>query len=180
MRKHTLATIVLLSVLVASSAFGASIAADLQRSWAQQKGLLLMTAKAMPAESFDFRPTPEQRSFGEQLLHVAGANSFLMSFTDADSEGLAIDTDDLSTFGLQADGKDEILAVLEESFDRGTAALAEFDDEAMLAEVQGPPWVGQVTRAGMVTFILGHNMDIYGQMAVYLRLQGVVPPASRR
>jgi hypothetical protein len=50
----------------------------------------------------------------------------------------------------------------------------------MLEEVQGPPWVGKVTRAGMVNFILGHTMDIYGQMVVYLRLQGVVPPLSRR
>ncbi len=50
----------------------------------------------------------------------------------------------------------------------------------MLEEVQGPPWVGKVTRAAMVNFILGHTMDIYGQMVVYLRLQGVTPPASAR
>jgi uncharacterized damage-inducible protein DinB len=179
MLRRTLATLVLLSLLPLSAAFGASIAADLQKSWAQQKGLIILTASAMPDESFDFKPTPEQRSFGEQILHIAGANSFLMGFTGAEAEGPEVDTSNLATFGIEASTKEEILAALARSFDHGIAALGEFDDDAMLEEVQGPPWVGKVTRAGMVTFILGHNMDIYGQMVVYLRLEGITPPASR-
>ncbi len=136
----------ILSVLflasLSTAAFGASLAADLQKSFAQQKALLGRTIAAMPEESFGFKPTPAQRSFGEQALHIAGANSFLMGFTGAEAKGAAVDLSDLSTFGLQATTKDEVLAALEASFDHGIAALAEFDDAQMLEEVQGPPWVG--------------------------------------
>ncbi|MEE2775699.1 MAG: DinB family protein [Acidobacteriota bacterium] len=178
MLARTLSTLTALA-LSSSVVHGASLAEDLRKNWAQQKGLLQMTAAAMPEESFSSKPTPEQRSFGEQILHVAGANSFLMRFTGTDVELAEVDLSNLSTFGIEASTKEEILAALERSFEIGGSALAGFDDEAMLEEVQGPPWVGTVTRAGMVNFILGHNMDIYGQMAVYLRLEGVVPPASR-
>jgi uncharacterized damage-inducible protein DinB len=103
-----------------------------------------------------------------------------MRFTGTDTELVEVSLANLATFGLEASTKAEYLAALEQSFDNGIAALADFSDDDMLEEVQGPPWVGKVTRAAMVHFILGHTMDIYGQMVVYLRLEGVVPPASRR
>lgn len=178
MLARTLSTLTAL-LFATSAAQGASLADDLRKTWGQQKQMLQMMAAAMPEESFGSKPTPEQRSFGEQILHIAGANSFLMGFTGTDVDLPDVDTSNLSTFGIEAASKDEILAALERSFEIGAKALAGFDDDAMLEEVQGPPWVGKVTRAGMVNFILGHNMDIYGQMAVYLRLEGVVPPLSR-
>ena len=177
MIRRTITAVAFLSC-VSSVAFGASLAADLQKTWGQQKAMLMRTVAAMPEESFSFKPTPAQRTFGEQALHVAGANSFLMGFTGAKAELAKVDLSNLSTFGLKASTKAEILAALERSFDDGMTALAEFDDDAMLEEVQGPPWVGKVTRAGMVNFILGHTMDIYGQIVVYLRLEGVTPPLS--
>jgi len=177
MFRSTITTVALLSC-VSSVAFGASLAADLQKNWAQQKAMLTRTVDAMPEESFSFKPTPAQRTFGEQVLHIAGANSFLMGFTGAEAKGAKVDLSNLATFGLEASTKAEILEALERSCDDGLVALEEFDDDAMLEEVQGPPWVGKVTRAGMITFILGHNMDIYGQIVVYLRLQGVTPPLS--
>ncbi len=172
--------ILIACLALSSTVHAASLAGDLQKSWAQQKGLLVRTVDAMPEASFGFKPTPAQRTFGEQVLHIAGANSFLMGFSGAMAKGSKVDLSNLSTFGLEAETKAEILAALAVSFDHGTAALAEFDDDAMLEEVQGPPWVGKVTRAAMINFILGHNMDIYGQIVVYLRLQGVTPPASQR
>ena len=50
----------------------------------------------------------------------------------------------------------------------------------MLATVPGPPFLEASTRAHIIYFTVGHTWDIYGQMAVYLRLNGVVPPASQR
>ena len=44
----------------------------------------------------------------------------------------------------------------------------------------GPPFLGQPSRVRLVYFVIGHAWDIYGQMVVYLRLNGIVPPASRR
>ncbi len=82
MFRRTIATLILLSC-ASSAAFAASLAADLQKNWAQQKALLTRTVDAMPEESFSFKPTPAQRTFGEQVLHIAGANSFLLRFTGA-------------------------------------------------------------------------------------------------
>ena len=166
-------------LFVPSVAGAASLAADMQKSWAQQHRLIVATVQAMPEESFSFKPTEAQRTFGEQVLHIAGANSFLMGFVGANVEGPEVDRTNLKTFGLEATSKDDFIARLDASFEHGKAALAEFSDDDLLAEVTGPPWVGKVTRAGMVQFILGHNMDIYGQLVVYLRLEGVTPPASR-
>ena len=108
MFRRTITTVALLSC-VSSVAFGASLAADLQKSWAQQKALLTRTVEAMPEESFSFKPTDAQRTFGEQVLHIAGANSFLLGFTGTTAEGLEVNLSNLSTFGLEASTKAEIL-----------------------------------------------------------------------
>ena len=124
-------------------------------------------------------PRRSKHTFGERVLHISGANGFLLGFSDPEAPRPDISKMEFKTFGQTASTKAEILAALEESFDRGIAALEEWDDDAMLEEVTGPPWVGKVTRAGLITFVLNHNMDIYGQLVVYLRLEGVTPPASR-
>jgi hypothetical protein len=56
----------------------------------------------------------------------------------------------------------------------------EFNDAAWTQAVMGPPFIGQATRTRIANFAMTHTMDIYGQMVVYLRLNGIVPPASRR
>jgi len=86
---------------------------------------------------------------------------------------------DMATFGLKMTEKPAVLKALSDSFDYGEAVIKEFSN-AMTEVVQGPPWIGPATRAKMVWYTMGHTQDIYGQMAVYLRLNGVVPPASRR
>lgn len=167
-------------VLGSPPAQAASLKADLQKSAAEQRRLMISTVEAMPEESFDSRPTPEQRTFREAVLHVAGANSFLTGFTGTETKGPAIDMANYQTsFGLTAQSKSEVLAALAAGYDHLEAALAEFDDAAMVEEVQGPPWVGRVSRASMFHYLLSHNHNIYGQMVVYLRLEGVTPPASR-
>jgi len=179
MIRHTVILSTLFS-LAAPVAFGASIAEDMRKSWSQQKAILVRTVDAMPEESFDSKPTPEQHTFGERVLHISGANGFLLGFADPQAPRPDISKMNFKTFGQTASTKAEILSALEESFDRGIAAMEGWDDDAILEEVTGPPWVGKVTRAGLITFVLNHNMDIYGQLVVYLRLEGVTPPASRR
>ena len=92
----------------------------------------------------------------------------------------AVDTTDFAVFGLQATSKTMVLNALSAGYDYGIAVLGEFNDEQMLGTIQGPRYLGNVTRVRMAYFALSHAMDIYGQMVVYLRLNGVVPPASRR
>ncbi len=157
-----------------------TIAGDLMQDWRAQKETMMRIADAMPEDKFGYKSTPPQRSYAEQILHVAGANIMLMKFLGSKATAPAINGSDLSTFGLKATSKADVLKALSDSYDYGEAVLKEFPDAALAQTVKGPPWIGDTTRARMIWFTLGHTLDIYGQMAVYLRLNGIVPPASRR
>ena len=175
-----LSILVALVVLTGAASAGAqSLASDLRQDWQVMKQLMMGMADAMPEGTFDYASTPEQRTFGEQALHVAGGNVFLLGFLGAEAERPTIDPRNTRTFGYTATSKADVLQALGDSFDFGAAALEEFDDDALLARVDGPPFLSQTTRLRLVYFVIGHVWDIYGQMAVYLRLNGVVPPASR-
>jgi uncharacterized damage-inducible protein DinB len=158
-----------------------TIASDLLKDWRAQKETMLKIADAMPAEKFGYKSTPAQRSFGEQILHVAGANVELLTFLGArTTTPFPVVPTEMATFGLKMTDKAQILKALGDSFDYGEAVLKELGPAAMTDVVKGPPWIGTATRAKLVWYTMGHTQDIYGQMAVYLRLNGIVPPASRR
>ena len=167
--------------LVTSTATPAqTLSGDILQDWQGMKRTMMGIANAMPEDKFDYASTPEQRTFGEQILHVAGGNVMLMGFLDAEVSGPTIDRRNQRTFGYTVTSKADILQALSDSFDYGEAALKEFDDDSLLERASGPPWMGQPSRVRLAYFVLGHAWDIYGQMAVYLRLNDVVPPASRR
>ena len=84
---------------------------------------------------------------------------------------------------MKATSKPEILKALADSFDFGTAALKQQTDQTMIAQAETTRYdrfMGPSTKARVVYYVIGHTWDIYGQMAVYLRLSGKVPPASQR
>ena len=162
------------------SAQTTTLSADVMKDWKAQKETMMRIAEAMPEDKFGYRSTPPQRSWGEQILHVAGGNIFLMKFLNGKAPAPAVNTSDMVVFGLKASNKAEYLKALGDSFDYGEAVLKEFSDAGLTETVKGPPWMGPSTRVRMVYDTIAHCQDIYGQMAVYLRLNGIVPPASRR
>jgi uncharacterized damage-inducible protein DinB len=132
-------------------------------------------ADAMPAEKFSFRATPAERTFGEQILHVAEANVVQMGRFESKAAAPVVN--------MKATSKPEILKALADSFDFGTAALTEQTDQSMLvtaATTRYDRFMGPSTRARVVYYVIGHTWDIYGQMVVYVRLNGITPPASQR
>lgn len=163
------------AVLVASASRPAaqspSIQAELLKDLTNQKELMTKIADAMPEDKFGFKATPAQRSYGEQVMHIAGANVMLFRTLGAKATP--------PTMNPKATAKAEILKALGDSYDFGIAALKEQTDQTMLQTVQGPAFLGTSTRTRVAYFVMNHAMDIYGQMAVYLRLNGIVPPASR-
>lgn len=148
-----------------------SIQAELLKDLTNQKEQMSKIADAMPEDKFGFKATPAERSYGEQILHVAGANVMLFKTYGAKAAA--------PTINQKATAKAEILKALADSYDFGIAAIKEQSDQAMMEAVQGPAFLGSSTRARIAYFVMNHAMDIYGQMAVYLRLNGIVPPASR-
>ena len=162
----------LLLALAVPSAAQSSLAADLAKDWASQRDTMMTIAAAMPEDQFGFKPTPAQRSYGEQILHVAGANVGLMGILGATVEAPKIDQ--------KATSKAAILKALGDSFDYGSAVLKAMTDTGLHETVKGPSFFGDGTRARFAYRTMMHTEDIYGQMAVYLRLSGLVPPASQR
>jgi uncharacterized damage-inducible protein DinB len=171
---------VFVATIVTADAQRVTLSSDLIKDWRAQQETMMKIADAMPDDKFGFKATPPQRSYGDQILHVAGANVMLMKFLGAKAAAPAITDADLTTFGLKATSKADYLQALKRSYEYGDAALHELSDDALTQTITGPRWMGEVTRAKMVYYTMGHALDIYGQMVVYLRLNGIVPPASRR
>ena len=176
-----LLTAMALAVPLPALAQTPTIPGELLKDWQSQKETMMKIADAMPAEKFSYKSTPAQRSYAEQILHVAGANVELLQLLGAKTKlPFEVVPTDMATFGLKMTDKPAVMKALSDSFDYGEAVMKELGPAAMAEVVQGPRWIGQATRAKMIWYTMGHTQDIYGQMAVYLRLNGIVPPASRR
>jgi uncharacterized damage-inducible protein DinB len=166
------ASAILIAAAAPVSAQGVTLAGDMLKDWQQQKNTMVAIADAMPEDKFGYKSTPPQRSYGEQVMHVVQVNQMLLGTLGAKTPAPTID--------MKATTKAAILQALRQSYDYGEAVFKEFNDSAWTQAVMGPRFIGQATRVRIANFAMTHTMDIYGQMVVYLRLNGVVPPASRR
>jgi uncharacterized damage-inducible protein DinB len=164
------------------SAFGASsvhtqnvsLQAELLRDWSALKTTMHRIAAEMPADKYAFRPTDAQQTFGERVVHIATVNVALLGSLDGTITAKP-------TIDPKATAKDVAIKALDDSFDYGAALLKQQSDLTLLQPVTSPPkFLGPSSRARIVTFLVGHTWDIYGQMVVYLRLNGHVPPASQK
>ena len=114
-----------------------TLSADVMKDWKAQRDTMMRLADAMPEDKFGFKATPPERSWGEQILHVAGGNVFLMRFLNGKTPAPAVNTSDMVTFGLKASTKAEYLKALNDSFDYGETLLKEFPDAALTQTVTG-------------------------------------------
>jgi uncharacterized damage-inducible protein DinB len=169
-------TVVLAVVFLAASALTASaqsIQADALKDWTSMKDTMAKIADAMPEAKFGFKATSAERSYAEQILHVAQINVGFLQGLGGKATA--------PTINMSATKKADVNKAMNDSFDFGTALIKEFNDQAMAAGApNAPPFMGPSTRARVVYAVIGHAWDIYGQMVVYLRLNGGVPPASQR
>ena len=150
-----------------------SLQAELLKDWSALKETMHKIAAEMPADKYGFRPTEAQQTFGERTVHIASVNVALLGSLGGTATKPTIDS--------KATTKDAALKALDDSFDYGTALLKEQTDQALLQAVAAAPkFLGPSSRARIISFLVGHTWDIYGQMVVYLRLNGHVPPASQR
>ena len=171
---RTLAMVAVAIVMIAgySAAQTASLQGDFVKDWAGLKDTMMKIADAMPENKYDYKSTPAQRNFGQHVMHVATINMMILKTLGAKAPAPAIND--------KATSKADVMKAMADSFDYGTAILKEQTDQTMAGTIQGPPWMGPSTRARMFAFLIGHTFDTYGQMVVYLRLNGGVPPASQR
>ena len=154
------------------------MAVTVGQSYTMIERSFIALADAMPAGQYAFKPTGgafgDVRTFGEQVKHVACSNFAFFNEIEkkAPPEGCG-------TGGPHpATTKTELMAYLRESFAYGGQVLRTMTPANAL-EAAGGPYGGKSTRLGLTTLAVWHASDHYGQLVVYLRMNGIVPPASR-
>jgi uncharacterized damage-inducible protein DinB len=135
-------------------------------------------AEAMPAEKYGFKPADgefkEARTFGEQVKHVACAN--FAFFNEIEKKEPPADC--ANGGPSPAATKAELMAYLRDSFAYAQKVLGQMTSANAL-DPAGGPYGGPSTRLGLTTLAVWHASDHYGQLVIYLRMNGIVPPASR-
>jgi uncharacterized damage-inducible protein DinB len=137
-------------------------------------------AEAMPEDKFEFAPTNGEfkgvRTFGEQIKHVAAVNYIFGAAIL--SEKVPVDVGDESG-PASVKTKAEILSYLKDSFAYVHKAIETVNEKNLVDPLKSPFGEGSVTRLGLATSVAAHGFDHYGQIVEYLRMNGIVPPASR-
>jgi len=190
---------VLLAILLGVTAFSsAAFAANPQAAGASQdkptfastydhilssvEKQVVEAAEAMPEDKFNFAPTGPGdfkgvRTFATQVKHIAVANyafgSAILQEKPPIPMGGPNGPDNISS-------RADILKYLKDSFAYAHKAMATINEGNVLTPTKGPFGDRPTTRLAMATSVLSHPFDHYGQMVVYLRMNGIIPPASRK
>jgi uncharacterized damage-inducible protein DinB len=135
-------------------------------------------ADAMPADKYGFKPVNgafmDARSFGEQVKHVACGNFAFFNEIEKKEPPPGCAGGGPSP----AKTKAELVTYLRDSFEYAQSVLRQMTP-ANASDPAGGAYGGKSTRLGITTLALWHASDHYGQLVVYLRMNGIVPPASR-
>ena len=131
---------------------------------------MVAAADSMPAEKYGYKPTPEMNSFGHVVMHIAQSNYFLCAKISGQTAPEFKLTD--------ADGKDKLVAGLKASFEFCSTALAGVDD-SKLSDSLTLFGTRQTSRAGALIILSDDWYDHYAGQAIYLRLNGILPPTAQ-
>jgi uncharacterized damage-inducible protein DinB len=128
--------------------------------------------EAMPADKFNYKPTADQMTFGHLVVHMAETNNLLCS------KAAAVPPPKVEEV-KETDSKDKLVAALKASFDFCSDVLAKMDDSKLAETTEG--FGGkQVTRAWISLVLAGTWADHYAEAAMYMRLNGVLPPTAKK
>jgi len=143
-------------------------------SWNDIGRKLIAMAEDFPEDKYDYKPTPAQRSFAEQLLHAAWANYLFINPVMGQKPPAAEDPkrDQYKT-------KADIVAFVKKSFADGAAAIQSKGEKGLAVEIENYFPNQKVRVLDIANGIIEHSGEHYGQLVVYYRLAGLVPPESR-
>ena len=142
-------------------------------SWNDIGRKLTAMAEDFPEDKYDFKPTPAQRSFVEQMLHAAGANYYFTTTLTGQKppEG------DPKRDSIKS--RADLVAFVKKSFADGASAIQAKGDKG-LSDLVVDPFAHQQYRVEDLAYgFIEHSGEHYGQLVVYYRLAGLVPPESR-
>jgi len=132
----------------------------------------IAAVEAMPADKFNYKPTADQMTFGHLVAHMVEANNGLCS------KAAAVPAPKVEAV-KDTDSKDKLVAALKASFDFCADTLGKMDDSKLAETTEG--FGGkQVTRAWFSLVLASAWSDHYASAAMYLRLNGILPPTAKK
>src|SRR5215831_18416801 len=161
-----------------------TIASAIDREISLVEKEVVDAAEAMPEDKFDFSPEKLNvpgsdykgvRTFGEQLKHIAASNYLIWSPITGEKPPDNVN-DGKGPDNMKA--KADIIKYLKDSFAFGHKSVATLNSSNLVEPITSSSG-RQTTRLFLATFAPAHCFDHYGQMIEYLRMNGIVPPASR-
>ncbi len=151
----------------AAPAAAPSVTDAIRQMYNTVKNNILKAADTMPDDGYAYQPTPEERTFGGWIAHVADAQ------TGGCSRALGTPK---TPSAASKTTKVDLVAALKDSFDTCDAAYAALTDANANDPIQS--FRGPTPRLAALAGNVAHDNECYGAIAVYLRLKGIVPPSS--
>ncbi|SPF41425.1 conserved exported hypothetical protein [Candidatus Sulfotelmatobacter kueseliae] len=143
-------------------------------SWNDIGRKLIAMAEDFPEDKYDMKPNPDQRTFAQQLLHAAGANYYFTNLVTG-QKGPVEENPKRDQYKTKSD----VVAFVKKSFADGAAAIQSKGDRGMSELVVDPFAHQQVRISDLAYGFIEHCGEHYGQLVVYYRVAGLVPPESR-
>jgi len=147
---------------------------------------IVPAADAMPDDKYNFAPSNDLIKGGEftgvktyalQVRHIAATNQLIAASLNGEPSPLSEKESDLGPEAMTS--KADINAYLKDSFAKMHTAFGKFTAKNLDEQVRSPFGSGTASRLGLAIIVLAHTQDHYGQMVEYLRMNGIIPTASR-
>ena len=137
--------------------------------YAQGAAYVLAAAEQMPEAEYGFKPTPEVRSFGQLIGHVANAHYMICSVARGEASPNQQNWEQTTEKAALVEALRASIAYCSEAYDQG--------DEAAMQTVG--LFGRQMTRLGVLAMNAAHDYEHYGNIVTYMRIKGMVPPSSQ-
>jgi len=168
-------TLVALALSATTAAAQDPVSDALRGSWNGIKRNIRESAEQMPEENYNFKASPEVRTFGQILAHVAGASYVFCASAKGEKTPFAEDY-----FEKNATTKAAIVKATNDAIDYCDGAYLAVTDANAGQTVRAPFSSGSATRASSLIGQIGHDNEHYGNLVTYFRIKGMVPPSSKR
>jgi hypothetical protein len=167
--KHLLAVVLLVLCAGVANvhAQGNPISADAKQGYTSIKAILLKSADKMPEANYSFRTTPDVRTYGEMIAHIADTQVFICAMAKGEQK---------KGDAAGKTSKADLSAALKASFDYCDGVYDSMTDAAGAAQIK--MFGRQTTKIGVLNANVAHDNEMYGQMVAYMRIKGIVPPSS--
>ncbi len=165
-------TLTFLGACLSAAALNAQnnpFSADAKQAYTGIKNTISRAADRMSEADYSFKAAPPSRTYGEIVGHIADIQVMLCGMVKGEKKDIGAG---------KKTSKADLVAALKESFDYCDGVYDSMTDSAGAEKMK--MFGRELTKLGILNFNIGHDQEMYGQMVVYLRIKGLVPPSSDR